>query len=149
MSTFNGFGTFYYGKDDSRDDGSYVATRYVVAMMLPIIPLATVRMRMLGINDTLTRGRATVEILEELPIRWRQVRRTYLRCWLLVPLLLLWPMMMLTGFAGICFAIAGKETTSRYMESLSPGFGVVCAINFIALATYLIWRARRVGLRRS
>jgi hypothetical protein len=149
MSTLNGFGTFYYGHEDARNDGSFVTTRYLVAAMLPIVPLGTERVVLHGLHDTLTKGRAEYETIEQLPMRWRQVGRTYLKCWLLVPLLLVWPLLLLAGFAGIVHAIAGKETTSSMMNTIAPVWSGVFAIYFIGMLWYLIRRARRTGLRRD
>src|SRR5215212_10923022 len=42
FKTFNGFGTTLLDYR-RRDDGSWEATRWVVAMMLPLVPLATYR----------------------------------------------------------------------------------------------------------
>lgn len=43
MSTFNGIGTKLYGKTDVEADGSYIATKWVVVVYIPIIPLESIR----------------------------------------------------------------------------------------------------------
>ena len=149
MGTLNGFGTFYYGNDDARADGSFVTTRYLVAAMLPVIPLGTERVKLHGLDDTLLAGRAQYEVLEQLPMRWNQVGRTYLRAWLLVPLLLVWPFVLLMAFAGLLHLATSTETTSRVMSTVAPVFGVVFAVYFIGTLWYLIRRARRTGLMPS
>ena len=46
--SFNGFGTTFYGQRDFREDGSYITTEWVVIMMIPIIPLRSLRVRYKG-----------------------------------------------------------------------------------------------------
>ena len=155
MGTFNGIGTFRYGKDDARDDGSYVATEFAVFLMLPVFPIVTERLRLIAIEDrvSLTGGRGVgttrYEIVERLPLRWSQIGRTYARCWLLVPLVLLWPLLLLILSGFLANVIAGKDAASRFMSTVAPVVAVVAAVYIIAMATYLLYRARRVGLRRS
>ena len=43
MYTLNGFGTSLYGRRDERSDGSYVATRYAVALFVPVFPIDAYR----------------------------------------------------------------------------------------------------------
>ena len=152
MSTVNGIGTFHHGYGDPRADGSFIATNYVVVFFMPLIPLASARLRHHGLDDDLglgpvASGRAELEVVERLPLQWPQIARTYLKCWLLVPLLLLWPMVLLIGVAGIMSATAGKDATSALMNQVAPVVAVVNAANFIGMAWYLLRRARRVGLR--
>jgi hypothetical protein len=46
--TINGIGTKPYGKREFRPDGSYLTTRWIVFCWLPLIPLNTLRVRVLG-----------------------------------------------------------------------------------------------------
>jgi cellulose synthase operon protein C len=39
LFSLNGFGTRIYGSRDRRQDGSYVGTRYVTALFIPVLPL--------------------------------------------------------------------------------------------------------------
>jgi hypothetical protein len=43
MSTFNGIGTHIYGKYDLHQDGSYIATEWVVFVFLPLVPIKSYR----------------------------------------------------------------------------------------------------------
>lgn len=43
MSTFNGIGTMYYGRDDPWPDGSYVTTEWVVVFWIPLYPTGSFR----------------------------------------------------------------------------------------------------------
>lgn len=44
----NGFGTTYYGHADAHQDGSYVATKWLVLLFIPIIPLGSYRLKLLS-----------------------------------------------------------------------------------------------------
>jgi hypothetical protein len=48
LHTLNGFGTMLYGNRDPHPDGSYVATRYLTALFLPVIPLGAYRVASAG-----------------------------------------------------------------------------------------------------
>ncbi len=41
LSTLNGVGTRLYGKADRGDDGTYIATRYLTAVFVPVVPLGS------------------------------------------------------------------------------------------------------------
>ena len=43
LFTLNGFGLRIYGKRDQRGDGSYVGTRYLTALFVPVLPLDAFR----------------------------------------------------------------------------------------------------------
>lgn len=43
MFTINGIGTTLYGSADKKEDGSYIATKWIVFIWIPIIPLASYR----------------------------------------------------------------------------------------------------------
>ncbi|HEV8245733.1 MAG TPA: hypothetical protein VGP93_08190 [Polyangiaceae bacterium] len=43
MATVNGFGARLYGKRDVRDDGSYIATRFLTLLFVPVFPLDAFR----------------------------------------------------------------------------------------------------------
>jgi hypothetical protein len=43
----NGFGTAIYGKRDFERDGSFVATKWVVALFFPLFPLASMRVKVI------------------------------------------------------------------------------------------------------
>jgi hypothetical protein len=44
MMTLNGFGVRIYGRRDRRKDGSYIGTRYLTALFVPVFPLDAFRM---------------------------------------------------------------------------------------------------------
>jgi hypothetical protein len=45
LMTFNGFGTMLYGSRDRWTDGSYIATRFLCALFIPVFPLESYRVR--------------------------------------------------------------------------------------------------------
>ena len=86
MYTFNGVGTTLYGKRDPAPDGSYVATKWVVLVFVPIIPLASYRVWEGETTDRFL-GSSTEYRLERLPLQWRQVLNWYLATVFFGPLL--------------------------------------------------------------
>lgn len=49
--TFNGFGTKLYGKRDFESDGSFLTTKWVVFLWIPLVPLKSLRVRYVGPGD--------------------------------------------------------------------------------------------------
>lgn len=43
MSTINGFGTAFYGRIDEEPDKSYISTKWIYFLWMPLIPLASYR----------------------------------------------------------------------------------------------------------
>lgn len=76
-STINGFGTKYYGEADHRPDGSFIATEWITAAYIPLIPLRSFRLVRSGNPYENDFGHATFGVLEALPIFWSQVLRVY------------------------------------------------------------------------
>ena len=60
LATVNGFGVTIYGSRDRRDDGSYVTTRFFVALFLPILPLDAYRV--------IATGHRRYAFLEKVPL---------------------------------------------------------------------------------
>jgi hypothetical protein len=51
--TFNGFGTTIYGKRNLGPDGSFLTTKWVVLFWVPLIPLRSLRVKYVGLGDTM------------------------------------------------------------------------------------------------
>ena len=78
--TFNGIGTTYYGKRQL-PDGTYITTKWVVFVFVPVVPLGSYRivaagspqframLPMLASNQTMT--------VQKVPLAWAQVAGTY------------------------------------------------------------------------
>lgn len=105
MARLNGIGTGFLGWRH-RPDGVSTATLWFTVAYLPVIPLRRFRLRNLTDFDAersptvfettaaLLGGIAwtdPIEILDRLPLQWQEIVATYLRCYVLVPLLCLWP----------------------------------------------------------
>lgn len=78
-NTFNGIGSTYYGQSQFEPDGSFVTTKWFVIGFAPLIPLASARLQYLGSSGIPFLSRSSsYELIEELPIAWLQVLKTWL-----------------------------------------------------------------------
>jgi hypothetical protein len=90
MSTFNGFGTRYYGAKSKQADGSYITTKWITAAWLPLLPIHSLRVRKVGKGGWgvffYTHSSTQYEILGNVPMSANllQVFLTWL--WVLIPL---------------------------------------------------------------
>ncbi len=76
FKTFNGFGTTLLDYR-RRDDGSWEATRWVVAMMLPVVPLATYRILPKRQQNSYGRMESYFDILGREPLSIARILRVY------------------------------------------------------------------------
>jgi hypothetical protein len=76
FKTFNGFGTTLLDYR-RRDDGTWEATRWVVAMMLPLVPLATYRIRPKRQQNSYGRMESYFDILGREPLSVAKILRVY------------------------------------------------------------------------
>jgi hypothetical protein len=78
-STYNGFGTIYYGEADHHPDGSFITTEWITALYIPLIPLRSYRLARSHSENPFenTFMSETFAVFEELPIFWAQVLRVY------------------------------------------------------------------------
>ena len=112
MSSVNGIGTGWRGWRHGEHDVS-TATLWFTFVYLPIVPLRRSLVRNLtdfeaerirtlpqavGAAALLASPVVTyeehVEVLERTPLEWREVVATYLRAYVLLPLLILWPIVL-------------------------------------------------------
>jgi hypothetical protein len=70
-------GLHFHGRRDPRPDGSYLTTQWIDIGCLPLIPLATVRVRELGSYGTTTEVAHKYAILAEAPPLVKQVLSVY------------------------------------------------------------------------
>lgn len=75
--TISGFGTKYYGEADHRPDGSFIATEWITAAYIPLIPLRSLRLMRSGNPLENDFGHATFGVLEKVPLFWSQILRVY------------------------------------------------------------------------
>src|SRR5262245_45379388 len=135
MSTINGIGTFFHGADEPRPDGSRIATEFVVLFFFPLIPIRTRRIR----KHAVTGSSMRIEVVEELPLRWSQIARTYLRVWLGVPLICYAP----TALLIIVNNTFRKQLKGIALEDVLLTIYVATVIYGIVMAAVLLGRARR------
>ena len=138
--SFNGIGTTYYGETDWNADGSYQTTEWFILAYVPVIPVRSLRLRRNTKGDStvpMFYSRTGYFVLEELPLSWSQVLRTYLfmvgyLAWCIVPLLLV-----------------------KYIPTPSPAPGwlaflsVVAFISLFAAPFVMLFRSRRRELMRA
>lgn len=76
--SLNGIGTTLYGKRDVEPDGSYIATKWFIFLLLPIIPISSYRIlpgdtKMFGLTESTGYLR-----FDKVPLNKKQVFNTYL-----------------------------------------------------------------------
>lgn len=77
FSSFNGFGTTLLDYRPA-GDGKYQATRWVIALFLPIFPLSTYLIEPQGQERSYGRETSSFNVLGQLPLSPARVLRTYL-----------------------------------------------------------------------
>jgi hypothetical protein len=104
MSTINGFGSQFYGWK-RLDDGTAEATTWIVAAFFPIIPLRRSRLEILtqpgvGVRYRLFGGgsfRLETREIDRLPLDWSINLKTYFKGFVIVPVLLMLPLILVIG----------------------------------------------------
>jgi Hsp70 protein len=139
MGTVNGVGTFFYGADDPRPDGSRIATAFVVFFFFPLIPLRTQRIR----KHAVTGSSMQIEVVEDLPLRWSQIARTYVRVWLGVPLVCLGPANLVVTVTNILRHKLKGQFEGTALDQFLVMIYAVTVIYGIIMAAVLLGRARR------
>ncbi len=104
--TLNGFGTRYYGNRDTGPDGSYVTTLWITALFVPVLPLASYRVRPTGKGINIIIHQSQRYRTVRVPMCWEQVRNVYL---IVSPIFLF--------FVGMYFNAHTPSTSTQRMES--------------------------------
>ncbi|MFZ6642540.1 hypothetical protein ACO0LL_22635 [Undibacterium sp. TC4M20W] len=111
--TINGIGTTFYGKCKFHPDQSFITTKWVVLVYIPIVPLASYRF--------IEESSSSFEVVEaDIPLEIMQV----LRIWLFVALL--------------AFGLSLSDKLKLGGAGLFMLFGMICAIPFL-----MRWFAKR------
>jgi molecular chaperone DnaK len=139
MGTVNGIGTFFHGADEPRPDGSRIATEFVVLFFFPLIPLRTRRIR----KHEVTGNSMLIEVVEELPLLWSQIARTYVRVWLGVPLVCVGPLALVATVINILRHKLNGQFEGTTLEGFLYFLIFATAIYGIVMAAVLLGRARR------
>jgi len=76
--TLNGFGTKFYGKRDYAADGSYVTTKWITALYVPLVPVGSYRVLPVGQGTNLGIHRSQNYQVMAVPLCWDQVWNIYM-----------------------------------------------------------------------
>jgi hypothetical protein len=76
--TFNGCGTSFYGKRYPAQDGSYVTTKWVTGLWVPLLPLGSYRVRPTGKGTNAVVYHSLNFQTVRVPLCWPQVRNVYI-----------------------------------------------------------------------
>lgn len=72
--SFNGFGTGIYGMREFWPDGSFIATKWVVFLWIPAIPVRSMRLRKIGRAGAFS---TSYQIYADERLHWKQVLCVY------------------------------------------------------------------------
>jgi len=82
MRSINGIGITLYGKSDVNQDGSYIATKWFIFLLLPIFPIGSYRVWRGETKATaLLPGAKTEYRVTRVKLNWKQVLKTYSIIW--------------------------------------------------------------------
>jgi len=165
MSTVSGFGTRFYGWQHF-PDGTSTATRWVAFFYLPVIPLERMKLRVLTdfasekflpkapsaaakaqvfplFKQGMVSREDRYEVLEQLPFSDSEILATYFRTFILMPLAMLWPIILVVTF----FSAAKSRGWADEMWAIWVGFLLFCGAlgNLLAVAIWAIRRTRGTG----
>ena len=121
FKTFNGFGTTLLDYRQ-RDDGSWEATRWVVAMMLPLVPLATYRILPKRQQNSYGRMESYFNILGREPLSIARIIRVYA--------------LVVVGLAPIVLGFMNSSWVNRTLGGPLAFFAMLASV---AWALYIIF----------
>ena len=75
--SINGFGTTFYGKAAREPDGSFITTKWLIFSYLPIIPLASMRLRYASQDEGFFSTGTNYHVIMDYPLDILQVIRTW------------------------------------------------------------------------
>ncbi len=82
MYSLNGVGTTLYGKREIEPDGSYIATKWFIFLLLPIFPIGSYRVWRGKTKATFFLPGAKTEYrMIKVQLSWKQIVNTYLIIW--------------------------------------------------------------------
>jgi hypothetical protein len=154
MSTFNGFGTLFYGWQHKKD-GTSVTTKWVVFFYIPVFPISRHHVKVLtnfnnekflttsehgflaGTPAQITR----YDMIENTPLNFREIANTYVKTFILGPILLLWPGLI---FFGLTWLLKRNPEwkSHTWVVYVSVGVTVIMLANIIAVTMIALRRAR-------
>lgn len=99
MSTFNGIGTELKGFTRPDASGMHFGTRYFVVFGLPVIPLGRYYLRQTSMSAQAMNTTTRYAIAGRSRLRFSEVLKTYLFCWIYGPAVVLIPILLLLSNA--------------------------------------------------
>ncbi len=154
MGTISGIGWSFRGWKHL-GDGTSIATRWFTLVYFPILPLRRYRVRLFtdfenervaGANELAGTAAGVMswseptEILEHLPFSFAEALGTYLRCYVLIPLLCLWPFVIF----ALAMYVWGSITGERPVKPPEMVVKVFIAITSANVFTVLLVAVRRM-----
>jgi hypothetical protein len=140
LYSYMGFGSRYYGARDRHSDGSFVTTEWRIFFYLPIVPVSSLRVKLIGSEEVVdgdTKSEIqTYEVIRRLPLDVKQVVKIYGVTLASVAIFLL----IVVHFADLFEA--------PYSRVSDEGCGAVpCLISFLAIAVlwsgpFVLYRAK-------
>jgi hypothetical protein len=121
FKTFNGFGTTLLDYRQ-RDDGAWEATRWVVAMMLPLVPLSTFVIRPKRQENSYGRMEAYFDIMGRAPLSVARILRVYA--------------LVVVGLAPV---ILGFMNSSWVNHTLGGPLAALAMVASVVWAAYIIF----------
>jgi hypothetical protein len=105
LRTLNGFGSVLYSWSLPDAGGRQLATRWLCAAGLPLLPTARYYVTKGGTQHGYRRESTSYQIHGRAHLRADEILRTYVYFWLLVPGVLLIPLILLAAFTNAALAI--------------------------------------------
>jgi hypothetical protein len=131
FNTFNGFGTTLLDYRE-RGDGTWEATRWVVAAMFPLVPLGTYVIRPKRQENSYGRMESYFDILGRTPLRPARVLRVYA--------------LLIIGLAPVVLGFMNSKLIDRTIkDALGPKWGGVAAL--LTMVAAVAWGAYIIFFR--
>lgn len=123
FKTFNGFGTTLLDYHQ-RADGAWEATRWIVAMMLPLVPLSTYVINPKRQQNSYGRMESYFEILGKQPLSAARILRVYA--------------LVAVGLAPVVLGFMNSSSIDRAIKDvLGPKYGGIVAM--LAMLATIVW----------
>jgi hypothetical protein len=155
MATINGIGTMYYGWRHSENQPS-TATKWFTLFYLPILPLGRYALEVLtdfssenlvSTSSASSGGVATqydyIKTISKTPLAWKEIARTYINAYILLPLLVTWPIPLIFVILPWLFSSFPELKSKSWIEMCIVIPSIVLLIsNAILIPVYFLRKAR-------
>ncbi len=152
LSTINGVGTLNYGWQ-ACEDGTAIGTTWIVIGFFPLVPIRRQRVRILPppgakVSDLFmpVGFRAQMQIVETLPFDYRAILRTYLKAFVLVPILLALTLLVLRIVTWIA-PLPQPAQQQDWQTGVIIAFAIGSFVYWGVLVATILDRASGRGLR--